>query len=319
METERQSWKDYYISDNDCNFEELLSPTNESCATDLRRHLKLDTDIEAFKSQYSKSAISVREYSSIDEVDIDLIIKPNFLNIHVAKAWKITPSESIIIRLHFSLSQYLDGPAPKVEVFQQSNRQNFGIGKQLQNILTSFIGCEWRNLTNEKVISHQKKRHSWFRPAGTIKKFRARLNVWLPSSKSNELQRPNGKSRIILPTVNLNRFTNTTASYAIKNPSGELFAYTPSGKRVMVSAVKSSSQLSTKQLIELLFSAQAIRHCKAAPTLQHGFLVQIMKYAEQRLLTLNEYCVICDERHVFQNGPLLKVRSILTLVLFIQC
>ena len=35
---------------------------------------------------------------------------------------------------------------------------------------------------------------------------------------------------------------------------------------------------------------------------------QIMRYAEQRIPTLNEYCVVCDERHVFQNGPMLKVR-----------
>ncbi|KAK2172278.1 hypothetical protein NP493_975g04065 [Ridgeia piscesae] len=31
-----------------------------------------------------------------------------------------------------------------------------------------------------------------------------------------------------------------------------------------------------------------------------------MKYARQRLLTLNEFCVICDEPHVFQNGAMLK-------------
>lgn len=35
-----------------------------------------------------------------------------------------------------------------------------------------------------------------------------------------------------------------------------------------------------------------------------------MKYAEQRMLTLNEHCVICDERHVFQNGPMLKVQAV---------
>lgn len=34
---------------------------------------------------------------------------------------------------------------------------------------------------------------------------------------------------------------------------------------------------------------------------------QVMKYARQRLPTLNEYCVICDEPHVFQNGAMLKV------------
>ena len=36
---------------------------------------------------------------------------------------------------------------------------------------------------------------------------------------------------------------------------------------------------------------------------------QIMKYAEQRVPTLNEYCVVCDEQHVFQNGSMLKVRA----------
>lgn len=34
---------------------------------------------------------------------------------------------------------------------------------------------------------------------------------------------------------------------------------------------------------------------------------QIMKYSEQRIPTLNEYCVVCDEQHVFQNGSMLKV------------
>uniref|UniRef100_A0A8C7I721 Poly [ADP-ribose] polymerase n=1 Tax=Oncorhynchus kisutch TaxID=8019 RepID=A0A8C7I721_ONCKI len=31
-----------------------------------------------------------------------------------------------------------------------------------------------------------------------------------------------------------------------------------------------------------------------------------MKYSEQRIPTLNEYCVVCDEQHVFQNGSMLK-------------
>lgn len=40
------------------------------------------------------------------------------------------------------------------------------------------------------------------------------------------------------------------------------------------------------------------------------FFPQLMKYTEQRMLTLNEHCVICDERHVFQNGPMLKVQTL---------
>lgn len=36
-----------------------------------------------------------------------------------------------------------------------------------------------------------------------------------------------------------------------------------------------------------------------------------MKYAEQRIPTLNEYCVVCDEQHVFQNGSMLKVYALI--------
>ena len=36
---------------------------------------------------------------------------------------------------------------------------------------------------------------------------------------------------------------------------------------------------------------------------------QIMKYSEHRIPTLNEYCVVCDEQHVFQNGSMLKVQE----------
>ncbi|KAG2466546.1 PARP8 polymerase, partial [Polypterus senegalus] len=31
-----------------------------------------------------------------------------------------------------------------------------------------------------------------------------------------------------------------------------------------------------------------------------------VQYAEQRIPILNEYCVVCDEPHVFQNGPMLR-------------
>ncbi|XP_071370267.1 protein mono-ADP-ribosyltransferase PARP6-like, partial [Centroberyx affinis] len=304
-EIECQHWTESQ-TDDDSDTEEFMCGIQGSCATDLHRHSQLDTDIEAVRTLYSDTAVSVREYGTIDDVDVDLHINVNFLDEEVAKAWKINPSEPIVIRLHLSLSQYLDGPAPSVEVFQPSNTDSFSLGQQLQNILRVFISQEWKDLTNENITVRHKTRHSWFRPGGTIKKFRARLSIWSPTSKSNGLQEPAVRGRVILPELKLNRLMNRTTSYTIKNPKGELFTYTPNGKRVVVSAVKSPAHLSTKQLIELLFSSQAIGHCKTAPTLHHGFLVQIMKYAEQRISTLNEYCVLCDERHVFQNGPMLK-------------
>uniref|UniRef100_A0AAZ3RYR2 Poly [ADP-ribose] polymerase n=1 Tax=Oncorhynchus tshawytscha TaxID=74940 RepID=A0AAZ3RYR2_ONCTS len=45
---------------------------------------------------------------------------------------------------------------------------------------------------------------------------------------------------------------------------------------------------------------------KSIPIKDRGFLVQTMEYAEQRIPVLNEFCVVCDEPHVFQNGPMLR-------------
>ncbi|CAI5793037.1 protein mono-ADP-ribosyltransferase PARP6 isoform X10 [Podarcis lilfordi] len=82
---------------------------------------------------------------------------------------------------------------------------------------------------------------------------------------------------------------NRSISCTMKNPKVEVFGYPPSTQAGVAP-----------------FNILVGGHCKNIPTLEYGFLVQIMKYAEQRIPTLNEYCVVCDEQHVFQNGSMLK-------------
>ncbi|KAI4825833.1 hypothetical protein KUCAC02_021498 [Chaenocephalus aceratus] len=53
METESQT-------DEDSDSEEILCGVHESCATDLTHHPQLDTDIEAVRTLYSDSAVSIR-------------------------------------------------------------------------------------------------------------------------------------------------------------------------------------------------------------------------------------------------------------------
>ena len=45
---------------------------------------------------------------------------------------------------------------------------------------------------------------------------------------------------------------------------------------------------------------------KRTPSLEKGFLVQVVRYALNRLKSLNKFCVICDEKHVLESG-LIKV------------
>ncbi|XP_029697947.1 protein mono-ADP-ribosyltransferase PARP6-like [Takifugu rubripes] len=293
-------------TDEESDLEEHLCGTHEVRAADLHRHPQLDADIQAVRTLCPGSSVSIREYGSIDGVDVDLHINTNFLDKEAAEAWRTNPSEPVVVRLHFCWSQYLSGPAPTVEVFQPSNRDQFSLGRQLQNVLTDFISRHWKHVTDECVRTQTRSRQAWFNSMGTIKNVHARFNVWTPQSKSIDLQEAPLRAKVILPAMKLNCFTNDSASYIIKNPTGELFTYAPSGKRVMVSAVKSPAQFGTKQLVELLFSSKAIGHCKTTPTMEHGFLVQLIRYAEQRIPTLSEYCVVCDEKHVFQNGPVLK-------------
>lgn len=308
MEVKGQYWTDE-DSDGDNEAEQFLYGIQGSCAADLYRHPQLDADIEAVKDIYTENAISVREYGTIDDVDIDLQINVSFLDEEVATAWKVIRTEPIVLRLRFSLSQYLDGPEPSVEVFQVSNKDGFSLGLQLKKILTTFTSQQWKHLSNEFLKAQQEKRHSWFKAGGTIKKFRAGFSIFSPIPKSPSfplIQDTVLKGKLSVPELRVTRLMNRSSSCTMKNPKGELFSYPPSSQTVAVPAARAPAQITTRQLIELFFSSQAGGHCKNIPTLEYGFLVQIMKYAEQRIPTLNEYCVVCDEQHVFQNGSMLK-------------
>lgn len=308
MDIKGQCWTDEE-SDGENESEQFLYGIQGSCAADLYRHPQLDADIEAVKDIYTEGAISVREYGTIDDVDIDLHINIGFLDEEVATAWKVIRTEPIILRLRFSLSQYLDGPEPSVEVFQPSNKDGFSLGLQLKKILSTFTAQQWKHLSNEFLKAQQEKRHSWFKAGGTIKKFRAGLSIFSPIPKSPSfplIQDTVLKGKLSVPELRMTRLMNRSISCTMKNPKGELFSYPPNTQTVAVPAARAPAQITTRQLIELFFSSQAGGHCKNIPTLEYGFLVQIMKYSEQRIPTLNEYCVVCDEQHVFQNGSMLK-------------
>ncbi|XP_058607976.1 protein mono-ADP-ribosyltransferase PARP6 isoform X4 [Onychostoma macrolepis] len=296
MDIKGQCWTDEE-SDGENEPEQFLYGIQGSCAADLYRHPQLDADIEAVKDIYTDSAVSVREYGTIDDVDIDLQINISFLDEEVATAWKVIRTEPIVLRLRFSLSQYLDGPEPSVDVFQPSNKEGFSLGLQLKKILSTFTSQQWKHLSNEFLKAQQEKRHSWFKAGGTIKKFRAGLSIFSPIPNVNSsagcglhlgsrspsfplIQDTVLKGKLNVPELRVTRLMNRSISCTMKNPKGELFSYPP--------------------------NSQAGGHCKNIPTLEYGFLVQIMKYSEQRIPTLNEYCVVCDEQHVFQNGSMLK-------------
>ncbi|NXY79170.1 PARP6 polymerase, partial [Glareola pratincola] len=286
-----QYWTDD-DSDGDNESEEFLYGVQGTCAADLYRHPQLDADIEAVKEIYSENAVAVREYGTIDDVDIDLHVNISFLDEEVATAWKVLRTEPIVLRLRFSLSQYLDGPEPSIEVFQPSNKEGFGLGLQLKKILGMFTSQQWKHLSNDFLKTQQEKRHSWFKTSGTIKKFRAGLSIFSPIPKSPSfpvIQDSVLKGKLGIPEARVNRLMNRSVSCTVKNPKVEVFGYPPASTQAGVAP------------FNILVGASPPRGADS-----HHPLPQIMKYAEQRIPTLNEYCVVCDEQHVFQNGSMLK-------------
>ena len=57
----------------------------------------------------------------------------------------------------------------------------------------------------------------------------------------------------------------------------------------------------------MYYTHMGMQDDKKTPGLEKGFLVQIVRYALNRLQSLNEFCVICDEKHVLESG-LIKVQ-----------
>ncbi|XP_030881728.1 protein mono-ADP-ribosyltransferase PARP6 isoform X2 [Leptonychotes weddellii] len=250
MDIKGQFWNDD-DSEGDNESEEFLYGVQGSCAADLYRHPQLDADIEAVKEIYSENSVSIREYGTIDDVDIDLHINISFLDEEVATAWKVLRTEPIVLRLRFSLSQYLDGPEPSIEVFQPSNKEGFGLGLQLKKILGMFTSQQWKHLSNDFLKTQQEKRHSWFKASGTIKKFRAGLSIFSPIPKSPSfpiIQDSMLKGKLGVPELRVGRLMNRSISCTMKNPKVEVFGYPP--------------------------SPQVSGHCKNIPTLEYGFLVQ---------------------------------------------
>lgn len=76
-------------------------------------------------------------------------------------------------------------------------------------------------------------------PFGRLKWFLSFCSV----IRSSDLQEAPGREKVILPTMKLNCFSNHSTSYVIKNTTGELFTYTPSGKVRISTWVKTNLDL----------------------------------------------------------------------------
>ncbi|XP_044302219.1 protein mono-ADP-ribosyltransferase PARP8 isoform X2 [Varanus komodoensis] len=447
-------------SEGDNDSEEFYYGGQVSYDGELHKHPQLEADLAAVRELYGPNAVSLREYGAIDDVDIDLHIDVSFLDEEIAVAWDVIRTEPIIVRLHCSLTQYLNGPVPTVDVFQISTKERFGLGHQLKKIMQTFVTQQWKNGKEKSNSTHNKKmsekkvksplhifstlRRAYFwkdacwpglqpNKSGTTS-FSASVPSHASSfstpvgeetdhscsrspsypppgcgknktklkpeqdgiSKTHKLLRRTcsstvkaentcvtkshrtfGRSLSSDPraehtmTIKSHKLLNHSCSAAIKQdecitlkphkllsrscagdmrcehnstlkPHKLLSRSYSSNLRMdeldglknhkLLSKTYSSAPKSSKMelfkeptiaegrrlsltsgLIGILTPSSSSPSqstptygAKSVPIRDNGFLVQTIEFAEQRIPVLNEYCVVCDEPHVFQNGPMLR-------------
>uniref|UniRef100_G3SU39 Poly [ADP-ribose] polymerase n=1 Tax=Loxodonta africana TaxID=9785 RepID=G3SU39_LOXAF len=399
-------------SEGDNDSEEFYYGGQVNYDGELRKHPQLEADLSAVREIYGPHAVSLREYGAIDDVDIDLHVDVSFLDEEIALAWEVIRTEPIIVRLHCSLTQYLNGPVPTVDVFQISTKERFGLGHQLKKIMQSFVTQQWKqskeksNCLHNKKLSEKKvksplhlfstlRRSPSYPPPGCGKSKSKLKSEQDGISKTHKLLRRTCSSTVktddvcttkshrtfgrslssdpraeqAVTTIKSHKLLNRPCPAAVKQEdcltlkSHKLLTRSCSGdprcehntnlkphkllsrsyssnlrmeelyglknhkllSKSYSSAPKSSKtelfkepnsegrRLSlTSGLIGILTpsssssSQPAPNGAKCVPIRDRGFLVQTIEFAEQRIPVLNEYCVVCDEPHVFQNGPMLR-------------
>ncbi|KAM4808980.1 protein mono-ADP-ribosyltransferase PARP8 isoform 2-T2 [Rhinophrynus dorsalis] len=396
-------------SEGDNDSEEFYYGGQVSYDGELHKHPQLEADLAAVREIYGPHAVSLREYGAIDDVDIDLHIDVSFLDEEIAVAWDVIRTEPIVVRLHCSLTQYLNGPVPTVDVFQISTKEKFGLGHQLKKIMQTFVTQQWKQSKEKSNCSHKKV---------SDKKVKSPLHIFSTLRRSPSYPPPGcGKSKVKLKPEQdglskTHKLLRRTCSSTVKTEdvcstkshrnfgrslSSDPRAEQPMGlkphkllNRQCSTAIKQEECISLKQhklltrscsgdprcehnstlkphkllsrsyssnlrmeeldglknhkllsksysnapkssktdllkepiaegrrlsltsgLIGILTPASSSQAApnngaKSVPVRGHGFLVQTIEFAEQRIPVLNEYCVVCDEPHVFQNGPMLR-------------
>ncbi|XP_036385812.1 protein mono-ADP-ribosyltransferase PARP8-like [Megalops cyprinoides] len=405
-------------SEGDNDSEEFYYGGQVNYDGELHKHPQLEADLAAVREIYGPHAVSLREYGAIDDVDIDLHIDVSFLDEEIAVAWDVIRREPVIVRMHCSLTQYLNGPVPTVDVFQVSTKERFGLGHQLKKIMQTFVTQQWKHHCKEKLNCPQNKKL-------TEKKVKSPLHIFSTLRRSPSYPPPGcGKSKKKLKpeqdgVSKSHKLLHRTCSGAPKAEDGctykphkapdrpacgdphtepapatplrphkllprpcpapptrqdgcaspkprrpppprpcpgescceragpalrppRLLSRSCSGSvraeeldglrhhRLLSRSCSSSTRLGRPDPPREPVSGQEGRRlsltsglmgilapslssppapnsgAKSIPVRDRGFLVQTMEYAEQRIPVLNEYCVVCDEPHVFQNGPMLR-------------
>ncbi|XP_065910990.1 protein mono-ADP-ribosyltransferase PARP6-like [Dysidea avara] len=280
-------------------------------------HPLLEADLTRVSEKFGKPSVDYKMYPSIDEVDVFLNIDVQYiLDEDTASAWGVKITEPIIVFLRFKcMSLYLDGVVPEIKVYQPSNKDTFCLGVQIGKILEVFIAKQFKELSCKLVEELVDKKHQAnAAPPKTLSTApippvldeaiaRVMALGFEHQQTLEALLKTNGdvgKASMMLSGTQEDDFDDDFDSYddVIKKTPNVFLRQASSGAQAKFDDNEDSQDP------------------KKVPSLGNGFLCQLMDYILQRIKTLNEFCVICDERHVFDCALLKPCVCTRTLCVF---
>ncbi|XP_063433474.1 protein mono-ADP-ribosyltransferase PARP6-like [Mytilus trossulus] len=296
----------------------------------------LEKDMEKLVELYGEAAISYRLLDAIDEIDIQINLPlSSIIDAPVAEAWKLNKEEPLSICLHLSYTNYLDIPSPpKVEVFQTSRNEKNGISSQMKKVMETFVFHQWPKNSNRMIDEYHKRHEIVYNQVSDEEaalmiedKDLARImEIGFSAEQARDaLILSRGDFLEAINYLFANKDSLQTETSLTKKEDKKVKELKTTERQSSVphenrkkknifrqishgsAASRKSHELSETADLHLKPSSTWFgKNSKRIPEPEFGFLVQIFQYSRQRLPTLNEYCVVCDEPHVFQNGAMLK-------------
>ncbi|KAK3098777.1 hypothetical protein FSP39_023024 [Pinctada imbricata] len=332
--------------DDDDDMDEDYYNELEAIQPEIATNPVLAKDMESLRRCYNEDVLSYRLLDSIDEIDIEINFPlSKFLEKEIVEAWRLNQDEPLVVRLHLSLNSYLDTPTfPRVEVFQPSKR-DCGVAAQLRKILENFLSEQWPHISNQQINTlHSNREKAEEKSKQESQPTNVAINVddadiarimemgFSAEHAQNALILNHGD---LLKAINdlmgkkdsskqadqgqdANQYDCDFPELGKPNKLMPQFSHPPTAKRKkkkkdftrqkssVASVLFKESGTDDNDLTLKPSSTWYGRNSKRIPPNDLGFLVMVFQYIRQRLPTLNEYCVVCDEPHVFQNGAMLK-------------
>jgi poly [ADP-ribose] polymerase 6/8 len=300
--------------------------------------LKLDVERcrEALKRD---DAVAVEYVALLEQFDVTITIDcAQSLSTHTASAWGVDLALPIFLKLSFSelYSEALTEPGVDLYQIVDGVKASFRLKFQLYNIIKPFVKRNWHKYVNKspdimdptaestRAVAHAKApptpQHSSMTEGERKAALAALVDMGFPREESLRCVAVchSLDEAVMLLTENDGTVSEEVlAAYKESHPvaNNQNSASTATTKTTTSSSSSSANKETGTRAAKATFeelmapkSATKTRgmHNGAIESATMGFLVMCVWYLQGRIKTCHEYCVICDQPHVFSHGHMLK-------------